>query len=56
MKSKIVCATRLLPPLLCFGVLLYGTHGLALHRHLHLTYLALTLLGIVAGTALTRRR
>ncbi|USU18557.1 hypothetical protein [Paraburkholderia fungorum] len=55
MNSKIVSAGRLLPPLLCLGVLLYGTRGLALHRHLHLTYLALAVLGIVAGTVFTRR-
>ncbi|WP_454830175.1 hypothetical protein [Paraburkholderia xenovorans] len=55
MNAKIAAMTRNLPCLLSLAVLFYGTRGLALHRHFHLTYLVITVVGIVTGTFFTAR-
>nr|MDW3657361.1 hypothetical protein [Paraburkholderia terrae] len=54
MRSTTEFPARPLACLVSLGILTYGTRGLASHQHLHLIYLALTVLGVVTGALFSR--
>ncbi|MFM0412274.1 MULTISPECIES: hypothetical protein [Paraburkholderia] len=53
MSSTPAFSVRAVACLVSLGVLAYGTRELASHQHLHMVYLALTALGVVAGAFFT---
>ncbi|VWC14433.1 hypothetical protein BME24068_05499 [Burkholderia metallica] len=53
MRSTTEFPVRALACLASLGILTYGTHGLASHQHLHIAYVALTIIGVISGALFT---